>query len=42
MNLLALAPDIQEKLLVHNYPTGCEPITEQTLRRLLGSLIWET
>ena len=41
MNLLLLAPDIQEEVLALEYPAGREPITERTLRRLLESLVWE-
>jgi hypothetical protein len=40
MNLLLLAPDIQEEVLALEYPAGREPITERTLRRLLESLVW--
>jgi len=41
MNLLLLAPDIQEEVLALEFPAGREPITERTLRRLLKSLVWE-
>src|SRR5690625_3202035 len=41
MNLLLLAPDIQEEVLVLEYPIGREPVTERTLRRVLASLCWE-
>lgn len=42
MNLLLLAPDIQEEVLTLEYPAaGREPIIERTLRRLLESLVWE-
>lgn len=41
MNLLLLAPDIQEEVLALEYPAGRELITERTLRRLLESLVWE-
>lgn len=41
MNLLLLAPDIQEEVLALEYPAGREPITERTLRRVLRSLVWE-
>lgn len=41
MNLLLLAPDLQEEVLALEYPAGREPITERTLRRLLESLVWE-
>ena len=41
MNLLLLAPDIQEEVLVLEFPVGREPVTERTLRRVLASLCWE-
>lgn len=41
MNLLLLAPDIQEDVLALEFPVGREPVTERTLRRVLGSLCWE-
>lgn len=41
MNLLLLAPDIQEEVLTLEFPAMREPITERTLRRLLESLVWE-
>jgi len=41
MNLLLLAPDIQEEVLALEYPVGREPVTERTLRRVLASLCWE-
>jgi len=41
MNLLLLAPDIQEEVLALEYPAGREPITERTLRRVFESLVWE-
>ena len=41
MNLLLLAPDIQEEVLALEFPVGREPVTERTLRRVLASLCWE-
>ena len=41
MNLLLLAPDIQEEVLALEFPAGREPITERTLRRVFESLVWE-
>lgn len=41
MNLLLLAPDIQEEVLALEYSAGREPISERTLRRVLESLVWE-
>lgn len=41
MNLLLLAPDIQEEVLALEFPVGREPVTERTLRRVLASLWWE-
>ena len=38
INLLLLAPDIQEEVLVLELPAGREPVTEGTLRRVLASL----
>lgn len=41
MNLLLLAPDIQEEVLALEFPVGREPVTERTLRRVLANLCWE-
>jgi hypothetical protein len=41
MNLLLLAPDIQEEVLALEFPVGREAVTERHLRRVLGSLCWE-
>ena len=41
MNLLLLAPDIQEEVLALKFAAGPQPVTERTLRRVLGSLVWE-
>lgn len=41
MNLLLLAPDIQEEVLTIEFPVGREPVTERSLRRVLASLCWE-
>jgi len=41
MNLLLLAPDIQEEVLALEFPAGREPITERTLRRVFESLVWD-
>ncbi len=41
MNLLLLAPDIQEEVLALEFPVGREPVTDRTLRRVLTSLCWE-
>jgi len=40
MNLLFLAPDIQEEILALEYPPGRQPITERMLRCILKSLDW--
>lgn len=43
MNLLNLAPDIQERLLFLSKPqTGRDPITEKSLRPLAAEPNWET
>ena len=41
MNLLMLAPDIQEEVLALEFPVGRQPVSERTLRRVLVSLSWE-
>ena len=41
MNLLLLAPPIQEDVLHLQVLPGREPITERDLRRVLQSLVWE-
>ena len=41
MNLLLLAPPIQEDVLHLEVLPGREPISERDLRRVLGSLVWE-
>jgi hypothetical protein len=41
MNLLLLAPPIQEDVLHLEVLPGREPISERDLRRVLQSLIWE-
>ncbi len=41
MNLLLLAPDIQEEVLALEFAVGREPVTERPLRRVLASLCWE-
>lgn len=40
MNLLLLAPQIQEEVVDLEYPAGREPITDRLLRRLLERLVW--
>lgn len=40
MNLLYLAPDIQEEVLSLEYPPGRQPITERMLRHILKNLDW--
>jgi len=40
MNLLFLAPDIQEEVLSLEYPPGRQPVSERTLRRVLKSMVW--
>ena len=41
MNLLLLAPSIQEEVLCLEVLPGREPVTERELRRVLRSLVWE-
>jgi len=41
MNLLLLAPPIQEDVLLLEVLPGREPVTERDLRRVLQSLVWE-
>ena len=41
MNLLLLAPDIQEEVLSLEFAVGREPVTERSLRQVLVSLCWE-
>jgi hypothetical protein len=41
MNLLLLAPPIQEDVLHLEVLPGREPVTERDLRRVLQSLVWE-
>jgi hypothetical protein len=41
MNLLLLAPPIQEEVLHLEFLPGREPISERHLRRVLKSLVWE-
>lgn len=41
MNLLLLAPPIQEDVLHLEVLPGREPISERDLRRVLKSLVWE-
>jgi hypothetical protein len=41
MNLLLLAPSIQEEVLHLEVLPGREPISERHLRRVLRSLVWE-
>ena len=41
MNLLLLAPPIQEDVLHLEVLPGREPISERDLRRVLQSLVWE-
>ena len=41
MNLLLLAPAVQEEVLHLEVLPGREPITERDLRRVLQSLVWE-
>lgn len=41
MNLLLLAPPIQEDVLHLEVLPGREPISERDLRRVLASLVWE-
>src|SRR5690606_23519156 len=38
MNLLLLAPDMQEEVLALEYPAGRAPITERTLRGSAGAV----
>jgi hypothetical protein len=40
MNLLLLAPDIQEEILALEVPAGRQPLSERALRRLTESLLW--
>ena len=41
MNLLHLAPDIQEEILLMTpVTTGRDPVTERELRRVTGSIDW--
>ena len=40
MNLLLLAPDIQEAVLALAFPVGREPITEHTLRAVSAEVEW--
>lgn len=40
MNLLLLAPDIQEEVLNLEAEVGREPVTERDLRKVLGSMFW--
>ena len=40
MNLLLLAPDIQETLLWLTFPAGREPVSERSLRPVLRHLLW--
>ena len=39
MNLLLLAPDIQEEILALEVPAGRQPLSERALRRLTESLL---
>ena len=41
MNLLLLAPSLQEDVFHLAVLPGWEPITERDLRRVLQSLVWE-
>jgi hypothetical protein len=41
MNLLLLAPDIQDEILALEVPAGRQPSSERALRRLAESLLWE-
>ena len=40
MNLMLLAPDIQEEILTLEAPAGRQPQSERALRRLTESLLW--
>jgi hypothetical protein len=40
MNLLPLAPDIQEEILALEVPAGRQPLSERAVRRLTESLLW--
>src|SRR6266851_2137724 len=40
MNLLLLAPDIQERLLFRVHPT--KPLSESVIRRLVKEIDWDT
>jgi hypothetical protein len=40
MNLLLLAPDVQEEILFLELPAGEQPIHESQLRGLAGSIDW--
>lgn len=43
MNLLSLAPDIQEAILyLPRAETGREPVTERELRVIVRELAWDT
>ena len=41
MNLLLLAPDIQEEILRLEFAVGREVVSERSLRRVLERLFWE-
>lgn len=40
MDLLLLAPSIQEELLQLECPAGCQPLPERSLRRITRSPLW--
>jgi len=40
MDLLLLAPDIQEEILFMQATPGAQPLSERTLRAVLKSLDW--
>lgn len=43
MNLLHLAPEIQEQILFHPLiTTGRDPVTERDLRRISGKARWQS
>jgi hypothetical protein len=43
MNLLHLAPDIQEEVLTLQYVTsGRDPVTERDLRAVVRDAVWAT
>ena len=41
MNLLLLAPDIQEEVLALEFTVGRDPVSERMLRSVVAKLSWE-